>query len=112
MKMEERRRYPRVNISFPVECEILPERKKIFYTVTKNLSIGGAKILSEFFFPNEKTFKININLINEIIKAKAKVVWCNKEPYSERYQMGLCFLDMNKNDKDHLKTFLEKIYPS
>lgn len=110
--MEERRAFPRIDISFPIECEILPERKKIFYTVTKNLSIGGAKILTEEFFPKEKTLKININLINEIIGAKAKVVWCNKEPYSERYQMGLCFLEMDRKNKNHLKAFLERIYHS
>jgi len=110
--MEERRKSSRVHISFPIECRVLPERKKIFYTVTKNLSIGGVKILSEEFFPKEKTLKININLINEIIEVKAKVVWCNKEPYSERYQMGLCFLEMNKKNKDQLKAFLEKIYHS
>jgi len=110
--MEERRKSVRVGISFPIECRVLPERKKIFYTVTKNLSMGGIKILTEEFFPKEKTLKININLINEIIEAKAKVVWCNKEPYSERYQMGLCFLEMNKKNKDQLKAFLEKIYHS
>lgn len=110
--MEERRKAVRVHISFPIECRVLPERRKVFYTVTKNLSIGGAKILSEEFLPKEKTLKININLVNEIIEAKAKVVWCNKEPYSERYQMGLCFLEMNKKNRDQLRAFLEKILHS
>ncbi|OQX85026.1 MAG: hypothetical protein B6D55_08080 [Candidatus Omnitrophica bacterium 4484_70.2] len=63
-------------------------------------------------FPIECRVLPNINLINEIVEAKAKIVWCSKEPYSERYQMGLCFLEMSRKNKEQLKAFLEKIYHS
>jgi len=109
---KERRNFPRVDISFPVECELLPERKKIFYTVTKNLSIEGAKILTEEFFPKDSMLRINLNLINEMVIAKTKVVWCNKEPYSERYQIGLYFLEINRKNKDKLKALIDKIFHS
>jgi len=110
--MKERRSVPRVNISFPVECEVLPERRRVFYTVTKDLSIGGAKILSEDFFSKGSVLRINLNMVNEVIAAKTKVVWCNKQPYSERYQIGLYFLEINKRGKDKLKTLIDKVLHS
>jgi c-di-GMP-binding flagellar brake protein YcgR len=104
--MDERRKFPRVGVSFPVECVILPERKKLFYTVSKDLSIEGAKILSEEFLPVGKDMKVNINLIKEIAEVKAKVVWCNKARYMERYYAGLKFLEINEKNKRNLNIFI------
>jgi c-di-GMP-binding flagellar brake protein YcgR len=105
----ERRRYPRVNVSFPVECEIL-HQKDYFYTVSKDLSMGGIRILSDKFLPKGNLVKININLINHIVGLKAKVAWCNKERITERYSVGLEFLETNEGDKKVLTSFLSSVY--
>ena len=107
--MKEKRQNPRVGISFPVECVSLPERKEMFYTVSKDLSLGGIKILSEDFLPTGKDLRINVNLINEMASAKAKVIWCNKEPYSDRYYAGLKFFELNKRNKTNLNHLINKI---
>jgi c-di-GMP-binding flagellar brake protein YcgR len=107
--MKERREYPRFGVSFPVECTILPERKKYFYTVSKDLSMVGVRILSEDFLPRKKFMKVNINLIDTVAEIKAQVVWCNKEPYSRRYYAGLKFLEINEKNKHNLGTFLGRI---
>lgn len=110
--MKERRKEQRVKVSFPVECVLLPERKRFFYTVSKDLSFSGTKILSEEFLSWGKDIKITINLINEMAELKAKVVWCNKEPYAERYYSGLKFLEINKETKRKLGNFIDKTYRS
>ena len=105
----ERRRYERVNISFPIEYEPLYERG-YFYTVSKDLSLGGIRILTDKFIPKGNLMKININLINRVIRLKAKVCWCNKERIAERYSAGLEFLEVNEEDKKVLSAFLSKVY--
>lgn len=109
--MIEKRVFPRANVSFPVECSALP-RRSYFYTVSKDLSMGGVKILTNEFLPKENCVKVNINLIDKVVGVKAKVIWCNKERISERYCAGLEFLEINKSNQDALLQFLSKIYNS
>ena len=107
--MDERRKNKRIDVSFPVECKMLPERN-YFYTVSKNLSCGGAKIIINDFMPRGNTVKVNINLINRMVNLKAKVAWCNKERISERYTAGLEFVEVNKKDESVLSRFLNIVY--
>jgi len=107
--MEEKRQEPRFGVSFPVECVMQPERKKIFYTVSRDLSHNGAKILHEDFVKKGKDLKVNINLIDEIAEVKAKVMWCTKAAQTNRYYVGLKFLGMSSRHKQALNYFINRI---
>jgi c-di-GMP-binding flagellar brake protein YcgR len=107
--MENRRIAPRANVSFPVECTSLTH-KGYFYTVSKDLSMGGIKILTNDFLPKDDVVKVNINLIDRIVNLKAKVMWCNKERVSDRYSAGLRFTEVNNINKASLSQFLGKIF--
>lgn len=109
--MKEKRKFPRVAVSFPVECKTLPARN-YFYTVSKDLSLGGTKILSNDFLARNHHLKVNINLIDKVLTLQAKVIWCNKERVSERYSTGLEFTEIPKMAKNDLFGFLNKIYNS
>ena len=106
--MDERREYSRVNISFPVECKLLPHRN-YFYTVSKDLSMGGVKILSNAFLAKGNSLKLNINLIDNIVPLKAKVIWCNKQRVSQRYSAGLKFTEITETNRKRLDKFLNKV---
>ncbi|MFH1771220.1 MAG: PilZ domain-containing protein [Candidatus Omnitrophota bacterium] len=103
--MKERRNKSRIAISFPVECNFLPKRN-LFYTVSRDLSEEGAKILTENFVVTGEFVKVTINLIDQIVNLKAKVVWCNKERTGERYSAGINFVDLNGENKNKLWGFL------
>lgn len=106
--MEEKRKCSRISISFPVECNAVPS-KRYFYTVSKNLSLTGIKILSEEFLPKSHSFKLDINLIDKVLNVYAKVVWCNVERLSERYSAGLEFVDQDRVFERDLVMFLRSI---
>ena len=108
--MRERRKNYRFKVFFPVQCIILPERKKYFYTICKDLCLTGIKILSDNFLPQGKDIKINIDLIDVNAPIKAQVLWCNKEPFTTRYYAGLKFYRLNKETKHYLETFIGKVY--
>ena len=107
--MEERRKEPRSVISFPVACDFLP-RRSYFYTVCKDLSYGGIRIITNNFIPRGHLLKINLNLIDKIIDVKAKVMWCNKERFADRYHAGLRFIEVEDTDKTYLKGFVTTTY--
>jgi len=108
---EERRKDVRVNISFPVECKDLPSRR-YFYTVSKDLSPEGIRIIHHDFLAEGKLLRLNLNLISKVIGLKAKVVWCNKERFSERYYAGLKFVEIEEEEKKEISQLLNKIYNS
>lgn len=107
--MDEKRKFPRAGVSFPVECKPLPARN-YFYTVSRDLSLGGVKIVCNYFLPKNDTIKVNINLIDSMLDLKAKVAWCNKERLSERYSAGLEFVETTENSKKKLFQFLNRIF--
>jgi len=107
--MDDKRGFPRVGVSFPVECKPFPA-KNYFYTVSKDLSLGGVKIVSNYFLPKKDPVKVNINLIDSILSLKAKVAWCNKERQSERYATGLEFIETTESSKKRLFQFLNRIF--
>ena len=106
--MDERRQNPRVDVSFPLECKNLPSRN-YFYTVSKDLSASGTKILINEFIPKDNMLKIHINLIDRVLDLKAKVVWCNREKASDRYSIGVEFVEISDDAKNELFSFLDKI---
>ena len=110
--MKNRRQKPRIGISFPVECNISPEKKSYFDTVSRDLSVSGTKILANDYFSRGCLLKLNINLITEVVNLKAKVAWCNKEKVAERYTLGLEFMDVNKRSARVLADFLKEVCPA
>tara|TARA_B100000315_G_C14557241_1_gene578760 strand:+ start:1670 stop:1999 length:330 start_codon:yes stop_codon:yes gene_type:complete len=109
--MRERRQNERVGVSFPVECRTLPS-KNYFYTVSKDLSANGARIVSNEFLAKNNELKLNINLIDKVLNIKARVSWCNKERSAERFSTGLEFLELTEPNKKTLSAFLNKIVNS
>ncbi|MFH1875432.1 MAG: PilZ domain-containing protein [Candidatus Omnitrophota bacterium] len=107
--MQERRSDFRAGVSFPVECSKLPARS-YFYTVSRDLSATGVRIVSNDFLACGETFKLNINLIDAIVDIKAKVVWCAKESVADRYSAGLQFVEVSESSKGALTRLLSKMY--
>lgn len=106
--MEERRKYPRSEISFPLECKILPDNG-YFYTVSKNLSLAGLKIISDQFIPKNSIVRLHVNLIDTVVDIKARVAWCSKQRACERYAAGLEFIEKTDIHETHISHFLHNI---
>jgi len=104
--MENRRKEPRIPVSFPVACKDLPARKEYFYTVCRDLSTHGIRVITNKFIKRGDFIKVNVNLIDRVVDLKAKVMWCNKERYADRYSAGLLFVEMGEHQKRHLSQFL------
>ncbi len=101
--MEDRRSHPRYKISFPIECKRL-SFSNYFYTVTKDLSLGGARIIINNFCSKDENLKASLNLIKQVFDFKARVAWCKREKFCDRYSAGLEF--------SKLADFYEKKYLS
>lgn len=109
--MEERRKYPRTEISFPLECRMLPD-PAYFYTVSKNLSLVGIKIISDQFIPKNNVVKLQVNFIDAVVDLKARVAWCSKQRAGERYTAGLEFIETTDAHERNILHFLHNLNPT
>ena len=109
--MLERRQQTRIGVSFPVECDMV-SKQCYFYTVSRDLSSSGAKVIFNEKVPKGGNLKLNINLIDSVVSVKAKVMWCAKDRISDRYSAGLRFVDVNKPTEKAIFQFLNQIYNS
>lgn len=107
--VDEKRKHKRINVSLPVNYATLeiPE-KRCGNAVCKDISQGGVKIILDRFYPHKTKFLLKVDLENvrRVIESIAETIWSFNEPYSNRYYAGLQFIDMNKENKNILKQYI------
>ena len=98
--MEDKRREKRIKEENKLICEILScnnnlKHKKIFYTLTKDISLGGVNIQTDTFLPIDTVVKIELSLpkMHKIVCVKGKVKWAKSLYSDEVFELGLEFVD-------------------
>ena len=94
---KEQRQFPRVPLHAPLHFQI-KTTSKFGSTVSRDISEGGIRFLSDDFIPVGTSMILEINLGNipKYINAVAEAVWEQKIPHSERYQLGLRFSELDE----------------
>ncbi|MFH1655517.1 MAG: PilZ domain-containing protein [Candidatus Omnitrophota bacterium] len=79
-------------------------------TSSCDISEGGLRLNFEKFIPNNTEFLLQMNLptMPKIVNALGKVVWANRIPHSDRYQLGLKFVDIDSEQKTDVTDYLKR----
>ena len=112
--MEEKRRRRRkkekdeVSIE-PIQHDSLSSRKKIHYTLTKNISLIGTKILIDTPLPINSMMRIKLKLpkIKRVGIVTGKVKWVKSLQGNEWHETGLEFVD---TPQESIMVLMEYIY--
>jgi Tfp pilus assembly protein PilZ len=98
--MEDKRREKRLKEENKLVCEIIScsdslKHRKIFYTLMKDISLGGLNIRTDTFLPIDTVVKIELPLskMHKIISVKGKVKWIRSLYGDEVFELGLEFVD-------------------
>lgn len=98
--MDDKRRDKRLKEENKLVCEIMSchddlQHKKVFYTFTKDISLGGVNIRTDTFLPVDTVVKLELALpkIHKIICIQGKVKWIKSLYADEVYELGLKFVD-------------------
>lgn len=94
-KVKEARRNKRIEIYLP--CKFINETGEVCYGETKNISTGGAFILSK------EPMSLNAYTSISLFKSKihAQVVWLN------RYGFGVCFISVDPSIRKKINDLIE-----
>jgi uncharacterized protein (TIGR02266 family) len=112
--MSEKRKEKRIEEEIKVAIKLLPEdkyqhNKNIVYALTKDISSGGVKIVTDKMLPIDTLLKLELTLakIRKLVQATAKVRWVNRLYDDDVFEMGLEFVD---TPADSVMLLLEYIY--
>lgn len=108
--MKERRRFVRIPESSHVTYRIMPNVKTGDY-ITRDIGQGGLRFLVHQFVPKDSFLKIRLTLqnISFSFEALVKVVWIIEEPRSERFEVGVEFVNMPQDATKHLVDYIKDI---
>lgn len=108
--MKDRRKYLRIPESSQISYEVL-STSKIRDFVTKDISQGGIRFLVNEFIPNNSLLKIRVTLekIHFCFEALVKMVWINEDPRSERFEVGVEFINISEEAQQHLIDYINAI---
>jgi len=103
--MDNKRKFQRVSFRDPVGCQI-PGSIPFGETVSEDfggclcfdISKGGMRLRSNEFVPlsTEMVFRVPLGP-EDVVEVAGEVVWTQKYPHAEQYQLGVRFLDEDRN---------------
>ena len=100
--MQDRRRYLRTTFREPVQYSMLGEgagsRHAFGGFLSCDVSEGGLRIYANDFVPLNTPVKMDFYIHPEkLVSLDGRVVWTQKAPHTENYQLGMEFDENNTN---------------
>ena len=107
----ERRQLPRLNVSAPIQFRnVFKPHEQFTGTLSKNLSSGGLRIALPTFLPKDTRLVLIFSLPNSLkqIRAIGRVVWLEEHAFSDAYDSGIQFIEMEDQDNKMISEFVEQ----
>jgi c-di-GMP-binding flagellar brake protein YcgR len=102
-ELDYKRQYARINRDVGVLSNEIPGYK----TVTRDISLGGAKIDVSKPIPKGKIIDIKLELeTGKNVALKAEVVWIKEVEYLKKYELGLKFLYDNPTQQQQIEKYI------
>ena len=108
-RTEDRRQFRRIKINSPIEYKFL-NSQKFRQTVSCDISEGGISFMVDSFVPVGTYLYFHVRLRNrpQPLYGIARIVWSSKEPYSEKYRVGLEFTEVGSISRQDIYTIIEE----
>jgi hypothetical protein len=107
---KEKRRFPRLSAKFPIRYQM--KRGGFFAcALTADLSLSGTRLNTDRFFPRGLNLNLELNILSKIINPVGRVVWSQPLPRTDRYQMGVEFIEISPPDRSYLFDYINVHMP-
>jgi len=106
--MDERRKFIRVPEQAEISFKVLPNPKTAMF-FTSDIGQGGIRFFVQECIPQNSLMEIRLTLkdIPFSFKAIVKVKWIKKEAYSDRYEIGVEFINIPQEASSHLIRYIQ-----
>lgn len=106
LNIEEKRNFPRLRSRIPLRYQIrgTPEFAD---TVSDDISTGGISFIDKKFVTPKALVMLEMNLLSRILKSAGRVAWASPLPHSDRYRLGIEFLELDPRERTYLSDFID-----
>lgn len=103
----ERRKFPRVDFREPVKFQF-PASSQSGGCLGRDLSEGGVRINFEYFIKPNTAMNVELRLdpTEGVMTLEGRVAWARQIPSSDRYQLGIEFLEKNENNQQSIRKYV------
>jgi c-di-GMP-binding flagellar brake protein YcgR len=83
-------------------------------TISRDLSEGGVRFSAEKFIPTGTRLVVNIALEprSEPVRSVVKIMWAKKQQFSDSYELGCQFMNMEETSKSRINRFISHQPPA
>ena len=108
--MLERRRFIRIPENSQISYEVLPDIKVKDF-LTKDLGQGGIRFFVHDFIRHNNILKIRLTLAKTTFSFEAlvRVIWIREDAHSERYEVGVEFINIPRQATEHLIDYIQSV---
>lgn len=106
---QERRRYFRLDSRIPMRYRKIEANSQEFRgSLMKNISKGGVQMTVYEFLGRNLKLALEIPLESGIspVQGSSRVAWVRKTSFSEQYDVGIEFVNLNQGDGTQIATFI------
>jgi c-di-GMP-binding flagellar brake protein YcgR len=104
-RAERKRQFPRLRAQLAVRYQVrgTPEFSN---TLADNISVGGVSVVNNAFIRPATALNLEINVLSRILSPVGKVVWATPLPHSNRYKLGIQFVDLDPVSQRYLADYI------
>ncbi|MFH0738699.1 MAG: PilZ domain-containing protein [Candidatus Omnitrophota bacterium] len=103
---QEKRVYPRLKLGVPFRYQARGTQE-FRNALSDNLSIGGISFTASSYIPPSTNLMLEINLLKRALNPVARVAWATPIAHSDRYRLGLEFVEFNPKDREYIGDFID-----
>ena len=101
----ERRNYQRLKSQNPLRYQ-LRGTSEFNNTVTDDISAGGVSFVNSCFIPKSTLVSLEISVFSHVLNPVGKVAWSQPLPHSNRYRVGIEFLELSQCERGYLGEYI------
>jgi c-di-GMP-binding flagellar brake protein YcgR len=103
---QEKRRSPRIKMGLPLRYQIRGNGES-HNVISDNISAGGLGFTSANFIAPATNIMLEMNLLSRVLTPAARVSWASPIAHSDRYRLGLEFVEFNPKDREYVGDYID-----
>lgn len=105
-KEENKRRFPRIHIQSQLRYQVRGS-PEISNTVADNISVGGLSFIGNSFIAPLTNLNLEVDVLSRILNITGKVAWASPLPHSDRYRLGVEFVEFDEMQERYLSDYID-----
>ena len=104
--LREKRCFPRVRLKTPLLYKIrgLPQANN---ALCEDISLGGISFINNGFMAPSTLVSLGISVLSRTLRPSARIAWSQPLPHSDRYRVGVEFLELDLGEKNYLSDYID-----